>query len=149
VFAFLAERSLADLRFESSFFCGSKCIILNEKLKVKVLSETLHRYLGKRHPVRMEWCRRTDTRTARSWPAMDERDRIEQVKTMPDDELRDTRRDLQTGIGLLRPRSPRYAPARAYLAAVTAELAGRAAARPDGLPGSPRPDDPGGSRTAG
>ncbi len=80
---------------------------------------------------------------------MDERDLTEQVKTMPDEELSDTRRDLQTGIGLLRPRSPMYAPARAYLAAVNAELAGRAAARPDGLPASPHPDDPGESGTAG
>src|SRR5260370_845926 len=65
---------------------------------------------------------------------MAERNHTEQVKTMPDEELRDTRRDLHTGIGLMRPQSPRYAPARAYLAAVTAELAGRAAARPDAWP---------------
>ena len=45
---------------------------------------------------------------------------------MPDDELRDTQRDLTVGIGLLRPQSPMYAPATAYLAAVNAELARRA-----------------------
>ena len=45
---------------------------------------------------------------------------------MPDEELRDTRRDLQVGIGLMRRESPMYAPASAYLEAVNAELARRA-----------------------
>ena len=47
----------------------------------------------------------------------------EQLKTMPDGELRATRRDLQAGLGLMRPASPMYAPASAYMDAVTAELA--------------------------
>jgi hypothetical protein len=55
-----------------------------------------------------------------------EQDVIDQVRAMPDEELRDTRRDLQVGIGLMRPQSPMRAPASAYLAAVNAELARRA-----------------------
>jgi hypothetical protein len=51
---------------------------------------------------------------------------IDRVRAMPDEELRDTRRDLVVGISLMRPQSPMYAPATAYLAAVNAELARRA-----------------------
>ncbi len=57
---------------------------------------------------------------------MREHDLTEHLKTMPDEELRDIRRDLQTGIGLMPPHSPMYTPARAHLVAVTAELARRA-----------------------
>ncbi len=56
---------------------------------------------------------------------------------MPDDELRATRRDLQAGLGLMRPQSHMDAPARAYVDAVTAELA-RRAGQPGGPPGSLR-----------
>jgi predicted component of type VI protein secretion system len=49
-----------------------------------------------------------------------------QLKAMPDEQLRDTRRDLQAGLGLMRRESPMYAPASAYLAAINAELARRA-----------------------
>jgi hypothetical protein len=56
---------------------------------------------------------------------MREQDVIEQVKKMPDDELRDTRRDLEVGIGLMRPGSPMYGPATAFLTAVNTELARR------------------------
>jgi hypothetical protein len=55
-----------------------------------------------------------------------EQDVIDQVRAMPDEELWDTRRDLEVGIGLMRPQSPMHAPASAYLAAVNAELARRA-----------------------
>jgi hypothetical protein len=55
-----------------------------------------------------------------------EQDLIDQVRAMPDEELRNTRRDLEVGIGLMRPQSPMNAPASAYLAAVNAELARRA-----------------------
>jgi predicted component of type VI protein secretion system len=55
-----------------------------------------------------------------------EQEVIAQVQAMPEDQLRDTRRDLEAGIGLMRPQSPMYAPASAYLAAVNAELARRA-----------------------
>ena len=57
---------------------------------------------------------------------MREQDVLNQVRAMPDEELRDTRRDLQVGIGLMRRESPMYAPASAYLEAVNAELARRA-----------------------
>ena len=49
------------------------------------------------------------------------------VQTMRNDELRDIRRDLQAGLGLMRRESPMYAPATAYLDAVKAELARRGA----------------------
>ena len=58
---------------------------------------------------------------------MDERDIRAHVQTMRNDELRDIRRDLQAGLGLMRRESPMYAPATAYLDAVKAELARRAA----------------------
>lgn len=61
---------------------------------------------------------------------MDEPNLSKQVEQMPDEELRDTRRDLEVGIGLLRPGSPMYGPATAYLTAVTAELARRAGQQP-------------------
>jgi hypothetical protein len=67
-----------------------------------------------------------------------DRELVEQLKTMPDDELRTTRRDLHAGIGLMRPQSPMHAPARAYMDAVTAELARRAGQQPDTPPGSSR-----------
>ncbi len=60
---------------------------------------------------------------------MRDQDVIARVRAMPDEELRDTRRDLLAGIGLMRPQSPMYAPASAYLAAVNAELARRAGQR--------------------
>jgi hypothetical protein len=44
-----------------------------------------------------------------------DRELAEQLTTMPDGELRATRRDLQAGLGLMRPQSPIYAPARAYM----------------------------------
>src|SRR6266487_5125818 len=53
----LAERSLADLRFESSFFFGSKCIISNGQIYMQVLSETLHPGPGKGHPDGRKWRR--------------------------------------------------------------------------------------------
>ena len=69
---------------------------------------------------------------------MRDRDLAGQLTTMPDDELQATRRDLRTGLGLMPPQSPMYAPARAYMDAVTAELARRAGQQPDGPPGSLR-----------
>jgi hypothetical protein len=41
---------------------------------------------------------------------MRDQDVLRQVRAMPDDELRDTRRDLEVGIGLMRRESPMYAP---------------------------------------
>ena len=49
-----------------------------------------------------------------------------QLRAAPDDELRATRRDLQTGIAMMRQGSPMHAPATAYLAAITAGLDRRA-----------------------
>jgi hypothetical protein len=51
-------------------------------------------------------------------------------------ELEDSRRELAASLALARPGSPVLVPIRARMAAIDAELAGRAAARP-GLPGSP------------
>jgi hypothetical protein len=55
-----------------------------------------------------------------------EHDLASQLRATPDDELRTTRRDLQTGIAMMRRGSPMHAPATAYLAAITAELDRRA-----------------------
>ena len=56
-------------------------------------------------------------------------------------ELEAARRELAASLALARPGSPVRAPIRARMAAIDAELAGRAAARP-GLPGSPRTQPP-------
>jgi hypothetical protein len=56
---------------------------------------------------------------------MHDRDLAAQITTMPDDELKATRRDLATGIALMRPESPMYQPATAYLSALDTELAQR------------------------
>jgi hypothetical protein len=66
---------------------------------------------------------------------MREHDVTEQVKNMPDDELRDTRRDLAAGIGLMRPGSPMYRPATTYLNAIDTELAQRRGAGQASSPG--------------
>jgi len=58
-----------------------------------------------------------------------------QIANMPDDELRATRRDLATGIGLMRPGSPMHGPATAYLSALDTELAQR-----QGMPAAAGPD---------
>lgn len=71
---------------------------------------------------------------------MREHDLIGQFQAMADNELRVVRRDLETGIGLMRRTSPMYAPATAYLTAITAELDRRARqTRPQGRlpPGCP------------
>jgi hypothetical protein len=65
-----------------------------------------------------------------------ERDFAALARDMPDDELHDTRRDLATGLGLLRPGSFMYAPAHKYLHAVDTALARRARA---GQPGTRGP----------
>ncbi len=51
--------------------------------------------------------------------------------------LERARRELATSLALAHPGSPVRAPIQAHLAAIDAERAARAAARPDGLPGSP------------
>jgi hypothetical protein len=56
---------------------------------------------------------------------MRDQDLAAQIKNMPDDELRATRRDLATGIGLMRLESPMHGPATAYLSALDTELAQR------------------------
>ncbi len=58
-------------------------------------------------------------------------------------ELEAARRELATSLALARPGSPVRAVIRARMAAIDAELAGRATARP-GLPGSPRTQPPAG-----
>jgi hypothetical protein len=60
-----------------------------------------------------------------------------QLSAVPDAELKATRRDLETGIAIMRSESPMRAPAAAYLAAVTAELDRRGRHR------SPAPLQPG------
>jgi hypothetical protein len=67
---------------------------------------------------------------------LDERDFAALARDMPDDELHDTRRDLATGLGLLRPGSFMNTPAHEYLHAVDTELARRACA---GQPGTSGP----------
>jgi hypothetical protein len=57
---------------------------------------------------------------------MRENDLAHQLQAAPHDELTATRRDLQTGIAMMRRGSPMRAPAAAYLAAVAAELDRRA-----------------------
>jgi hypothetical protein len=56
-------------------------------------------------------------------------------------ELETARRELAASLALARPGSPVCAPIRARMAAIDAELAGRATIRP-GLPGSPRTQPP-------
>jgi hypothetical protein len=58
-------------------------------------------------------------------------------------ELEAARRELAASLALARPGSPVRAVIRARMAAIDAELAGRATARP-GLPGSPRTQPPAG-----
>jgi hypothetical protein len=68
---------------------------------------------------------------------MRETDLARQLQATPDNELTATRRDLQTGIAMMRRGSPMHAPAAVYLAAVTAELDRRARHT------APAPDRPG------
>ena len=79
---------------------------------------------------------------------MRDRDLADQLTTMPDGELRATRRDLQAGLGLMRPQSPMRALALAYMDAVTAQLARRAGQQP-GARQAPRVPDPRPARLAG
>jgi len=58
-------------------------------------------------------------------------------------ELEAARRELAASLALARPGSPVRAPIQARMAAIEAQLAGRAAARP-GLPGSSRTGFPDG-----
>jgi hypothetical protein len=58
-------------------------------------------------------------------------------------ELETARRQLAASLALTRPGSPVRGPIQARMAAIDAELAGRAAARP-GLPGFPRARPPDG-----
>ena len=62
--------------------------------------------------------------------------RAHDVARLTAGELERTRRELQASLALARPGSLARAPILAQLAAIDAELAGRAADRPDGLPGS-------------
>jgi hypothetical protein len=58
------------------------------------------------------------------------------ITDMPDDELRAARHDAATGLSLLRPGSPMYGPAHAYLGLLDAELAQRHAAGHAASPGT-------------
>jgi len=69
--------------------------------------------------------------------------REHEVTALTAAELEATRRELAASLALARLGSPVCAPIQAHLAAIDAELAGRAAARP-GLPGSPRARPPDG-----
>jgi len=69
--------------------------------------------------------------------------REHEVTALTAAELEAARRELAVSLALARPGSPVCAPIRAHLAAIDAELAGRAAARP-GSPGSPRARPPDG-----
>ena len=72
---------------------------------------------------------------------MRDRELAAQLQALPDDELTRTRRGLQAGLGLMAPGSPMYAPARAYVDAVTAAPPG-ATVSP-----APRAPDPRGEGT--
>ena len=52
---------------------------------------------------------------------MHDHDLADQLKTMPDNELKDAQRGLETGLALMRPQSRMHAPASAYLVAVNTE----------------------------
>ena len=62
--------------------------------------------------------------TASGSPVRDH-DLVDQLKTMPDSELKDTQRGVETGLALMRPQSRMHAPVSDYPAAVDAELARR------------------------
>ena len=70
-------------------------------------------------------------------PPVPDSGRSHDVSGLTDAELERARRDLQASLALARPGSPVRVPVQARMAAIDAELAGRAAARP-GLPSSPR-----------
>jgi hypothetical protein len=55
-----------------------------------------------------------------------ERDLAEHVRSMSDNELEATRRDLATGLGFMAPGNGMYGPAAAFLNAVNAEIVQRA-----------------------
>ncbi len=65
----------------------------------------------------------------------DEPRRQPDVATLTPGELERARRELAASLALARPGSPVRAPIQAHLAAIDAELAARAAIRPDSLPG--------------
>ena len=67
---------------------------------------------------------------------MREQNQARLVTQMPDDELRRARHDAAIGLGLIRPGSPMYGPARAYLGLLDAELAQRRAAGQAAGPGT-------------
>jgi hypothetical protein len=69
--------------------------------------------------------------------------REHEVTALTAAELEPARRELAASLALARPGSPVCAPIQAHLAAIDAELAGRAAAQP-GLPGFPRARPPDG-----
>jgi hypothetical protein len=54
------------------------------------------------------------------------------VTSLTASELERARRELAAGLALTRPDSPARVPILAHLTAIDAELAGRAASRPDG-----------------
>jgi hypothetical protein len=58
------------------------------------------------------------------------------ITDMPDDELRAARHDTVVGLSLLRPGSPMYGPAHAYLGQLDAEIAQRNGAEQQGSPGT-------------
>jgi hypothetical protein len=57
---------------------------------------------------------------------MAERDLAEHVRSMSDNELEATRRDLAAGLGFIPPNNGMYRPATAFLNAINAEIAQRA-----------------------
>ena len=61
------------------------------------------------------------------------------VTTLTARELEQARRELAASLALARPGSPARVPILAQMSAIDTELAGRSAARPDEVPGSPFP----------
>jgi hypothetical protein len=57
---------------------------------------------------------------------MADRDLAEHVRSMSDNELEATRRDLSAGLGFMAPGNGMYGPTTAFLNAVNAEIAERA-----------------------
>ena len=74
--------------------------------------------------------------------------RKQDVTALTAAELEAARRELAASLALAKPGSPVRAPIQARMAAIDAELARRAAARP-GLAGSPRARPPDGGHTGG
>jgi hypothetical protein len=81
---------------------------------------------------------------------MSGRDLTEHVRAMSDEQLEAARRDIVTGLGFMTPTNGMHAPARAFLGAVTGELARRCSRASGAAPGTAgsRPALPGTSSSS-